>query len=90
MQIKKKTWPKYFELILKGEKTYELRIADFECQPGDTLVLQEWDPETKEYTGREITKKVGYMSKLDDFEFWPKDELEKHGLYAISLLPDQI
>jgi len=54
--IVKKCWPEYFQLILDGQKTYELRLADFKCKPGDILVLKEWSPETKEYTGREIKK----------------------------------
>ncbi len=57
MKIEKKIHPKYFQLILDGIKKYELRLADFECSEGDTLVLKEWDSETGDYTGREIEKK---------------------------------
>ena len=57
MKIPKKTWPELFEKILSGEKNFDLRLADFECQPGDILVMQEYDPKTKQYTGREIEKK---------------------------------
>ena len=63
MKIKKKVWPEYFQKILDGKKTYELRLADWECNEGDILVLQEWDPETKDYTGREIEKEVNYLNK---------------------------
>ncbi len=56
MKIEKKVWPVYFEKILSGEKNYELRLGDFECNTGDILVLKEWNPETKEYTGRVIEK----------------------------------
>jgi len=55
MIIKKKIWPEYFQLIKNGKKTFELRLADWECNEGDVLILQEWSPETKDYTGcREI------------------------------------
>lgn len=86
MKIEKKVWPEYFEKLLSGEKNYELRLGDFKPNPGDILVLREWDPKTKEYTGRFIEKEVSYSStfKLDDL-FWPKDEIEKHGLTIISL-----
>ena len=86
MNIEKKVWPKYFQAILDGKKNYELRLADWECNEGDTLILKEWDPETKEYTGREASKKVKYVAKfkIDDL-FWPKEEIEKHGLQIISL-----
>jgi len=40
MKIEKKVWPKYFQKILDGDKTFELRLADFKCNPSDVLVLQ--------------------------------------------------
>ena len=63
--IKKKTWPDYFEKILSGSKTFELRTADFDIQEGDTFILQEWDSKTKDYTGREIRKKAGFISDVE-------------------------
>lgn len=50
--IHKKIWSKYFELVKAGKKRFELRLADFDVEEGDVLVLEEWDPETKKYTGR--------------------------------------
>ena len=86
MTIEKKVWPEYFQAILDGKKNYELRLADWECSEGDTLVLKEWNPETKNYTGRQLTKKVTYVAKFDiDKLFWSKEEIEKHGLQIISL-----
>lgn len=41
MEIEKKVWPQYFEKILSGEKTFEIRLADFECGLGDVLLLKE-------------------------------------------------
>ena len=43
MEIKKKIWPQYFKKILKGDKTFELRLADFKCRRGDTLLLREFN-----------------------------------------------
>ena len=84
MKIKKKVWPEYFQKILDGKKTYELRLADWECNEGDILVLQEWDPETKEYTGREIEKEVTYVGKTKNMNFWPKEDVEKYGYQIIA------
>lgn len=84
-KITKKTWPAFFEKIISGEKTYDIRIADFECNPGDILVLQEWDPETQKYTGREIEKKVTYVGKMKDFSFWNKADIEKYGLQILAI-----
>lgn len=88
-KIEKKVWPKYFEEIIQGNKTFELRLNDFEIEKGDILFLREWDPETKEYTGRELEKKVGYVGKwkIDDLtKFWPKEDIEDKGIQVISLL----
>ena len=82
--IKKKVWPEYFQKILDGVKTYELRLADFECNPGDTLILREWNSKTKEYTGRQLEKVVTYVGKTKDMTFWSKEEVEKYGYQIIA------
>lgn len=87
-KIEKKVWPEYFEAIVKGRKTFELRLNDFDINEGDVLLLREWNPKTKEYTGREIEKVVGYVGKWKISEltqFWPKEEIEEKGLQVISL-----
>ncbi len=84
--IKKKSWPGEFEAVLNGKKKFDLRLNDFEINEGDTLILEEWDPKTKEYTGRSIEKKVAYVSKFKlDNLYWPKEEIETNGLQIISL-----
>lgn len=83
-KIEKKTWPEMFEKIKKGEKTFDARVADFKIAPGDTLVLREWNPKTKKYTGRKMEKKVTYVLKTKDVKFWKKEEIKKYGLCIIS------
>lgn len=83
-KIKKKVWPKFFEKILSGEKAFELRLADWKCNHGDILVLEEWNPKTKEYTGRKIEKKVTYVLKTKDVKFWNKEDVDKYGLQIIG------
>lgn len=84
--IKKKIWPQYFEAVASGKKKFELRLNDFEIKEGDTLSLEEWNPETKEYTVRKIEKKVTYVGrfKIDEL-FWPEEEIRKKGIQVISL-----
>ncbi len=41
-EIHKKISPEYFEKVLSREKTFEYRVNDFECEPGDILVLDEY------------------------------------------------
>ena len=84
MKIEKKVWPEYFQKIIDGVKKYELRLADFECNPGDILVLREWNPKTKEYTGRVVEKTVTYVGKTKGQTFWPKEDVEKYGFQIIA------
>ncbi len=83
--IKKKTWPEYFNAISSGKKNFELRVADFEINEGDTLILEEWDPKTKQYTGRSIEKKVGYILKFKLNDFGQEDVIKEKGVQVISL-----
>ena len=85
MKIEKKVWPEYFAKIVSGEKTFELRLADWECNSGDILVLREWDPETKDYTGQFLEKEVGYVLKTKDVKLFTPEEIEKYGFQIISL-----
>jgi len=85
-KIKKKIHPEYFDNVLSGKKKFDLRLNEFEVEEGDVLVLQEWDPESGEYTGREMEKKVVQVSrfKLADLH-WPREEVEEKGLQIMSL-----
>jgi hypothetical protein len=56
-----KTWPEYWTALDAGAKTFELRRNDRDFQPGDTLVLREWNPDSEEYTGRSLTRRVSYV-----------------------------
>ena len=75
--IKKKTWPEYFEAVLNGKKDFDMRVADFDMKEGDTLILEEWNPKTKKYTGRKIEKKAGFVGKFDLNTFAQRELLEK-------------
>lgn len=80
MRHVKKCWPEYFQSILDGTKSFEVRLADWKCEPGDELVLQEWDPASKTYTGRELSKKVNYVlttKSIEEANMWPKEEMDK-------------
>jgi len=99
-EIHKKISKKYFDLILTGQKTFEFRVADFECEPGDILVLDEYEYDNEDdssralrsATGRSIRKTVGYVGKTKDYAWLErpdvKKEVEKYGYQIISLLDD--
>ncbi|MFH1505615.1 MAG: DUF3850 domain-containing protein [archaeon] len=84
MKIEKKTWPDLFQKILDNEKTFDARLADWECKPGDILVLREYDPKTKEYTGRELEKEISFVLKTKDIKYWPEEDVEKYGFQIFS------
>jgi len=85
-RIHKKIWPEYFSFISSGEKKFEIRLDDFEAKVGDHLMLEEWDPKAKEYTGRKIEKVITSVTKIKiDKTFWSKAEIEKKGLQIFSI-----
>ena len=84
MRIEKKIHPKFFQLIIDGVKSYDLRLADFDINVGDVLVLREWNSDTKEYTGRVLEKSVTYISKTKDSKIYSKEDVEKFGYQIIS------
>jgi hypothetical protein len=61
MQHILKTWPEFFQAITNGQKNFEIRKNDRGFQSGDRVILKEWDPESMEYTGREMVFKIGFI-----------------------------
>ena len=84
MEIKKKTWPELFNAVLSGKKKLDLRLADMDVKEGDTLILEEYNPEKKEYTGRKIEKKVNFVVKTKDLKFWNEEEVDKYGYVVMG------
>ena len=83
--IKKKIWPEYFELVASGKKKFELRMNDFKVNEGDTIILEEWNQKTHQYTGRTIKKNVEYVLKFGLNDFGQKNEIEQKGLVIIQM-----
>ncbi len=86
--IKKKIWPEYFESVASGKKKFELRLNDVPIEAGDTLILEEWDPQTKAYTGRTHEKQVTLATIFTPAElqkFWPQADIDKYGLRILSI-----
>ena len=54
----------YFVHVMNNTKRFEVRNNDRQFKLNDTLVLQEWDPINKGYTGRQITRQVLYILPL--------------------------
>jgi len=74
-----------FAAILAGKKTFDLRLADFKVKAGDILVLREYDPKTKTYTGRVLEKQITYVLKTKDIKFWNEEEVKKFGYVVMGI-----
>ena len=72
-----KILPEYFDAVISGEKTFELRVNDRNFKKGDYLALNEyWDGK---YTSRSCMVYVDYI--LDDSFLLPE------GMVAMSIKP---
>lgn len=56
-----KTIQPYFDKVNNNEKGFELTKMDRDYEIGDTLILQEYDPYTNTYSGREVNRVIGYI-----------------------------
>lgn len=55
----------YFDRLLDGTKTFEVRKDDRGFKVGDSLWLREWCP-NRGFSGRCLRKRVGFMFRWDD------------------------
>ena len=86
MKIEKKVQHEYFEAILEGRKQFELRLADFKYEPGDTLVLLEQEKDGRTLSGRKLECEILFTLNTKIAEkFWTEKQIDKHGLIVISL-----
>jgi hypothetical protein len=88
-----KTWPQYFQCLLSGQKTFEVRKDDRGYQSGDLLVLCEFDPNDckhhltectltcQAYSGREMRFRIGFIYRH------APDWLDCGEYVVMSLLP---
>lgn len=85
-RIEKKVQSRYFQMVLDGKKRYEIRLVDFDYEPGDVLVLKEQVDGGTELTGRELeTEILQHINTKEAEQFWPKEDIEKYGLLVLSL-----
>ncbi len=85
MEIRKKCWPDLFEKVKSGKKNVDVRLADFDVKEGDTLILEEFDPKTRTYTGRKLTKHVRNVNKVHLLDFHTPEEIKEFGHWIIEL-----
>lgn len=83
--VEKKIWPEFFRRVKARTKNVEIRLADFRIAKGDALLLREWDPKKRRYTGRTVRRRVRAVHRVDLFTFHSAALLRRYGVYAIEL-----
>ena len=58
-----KSWPSSFQKVWDGKKRAEFRVNDRAYKEADILVMQEWDRDTEQYTGRELVAIITCVNK---------------------------
>jgi hypothetical protein len=56
-----KILPEFYEDVMSGFKTFEVRKADRDFRVGDLIKLNEWDEYEKKYTGSSMICTIGYV-----------------------------
>lgn len=86
-EIKKKCWSEWFDKFVSGERQFELRLADFQLNSGDVLVMEEFDPKTKSYTGRVARFKCARVehSAQNPLQFYNTEDVKRSGFWIIKL-----
>lgn len=77
--------PVYFDAVVSGRKTFEIRFNDRNFLEGDLVRLREYGPASKdtrgialmEYSGREAVYRIGYVT----------NHRQIAGYVVMSLLP---
>ena len=62
-----KTWTSFFDAVLDGTKTFEVRRNDRGFKVGDRLDLMEFSPESNSYTGRHCHRFISYILDANPF-----------------------
>jgi len=74
-----KTFPDFFNAVISGKKTFEVRKADRDFRVGDMLALNEYDPEAKVYTRNSCLVYIDYILS--------NEEYTKSGYVVMSIKP---
>ena len=73
-----------FEKITSGDKNFEIRLDDFNIEPGDIMELIEWDPITNNPTGRKMNKTARFVLKTKELPYWQQEKIDKYGYQVIG------
>ena len=84
--IEKLTWQPLFDEVKSGQKTFDVRLGNMKVKEGDVIRFIEYNPETDE-RGAWFDRKVVKVLRTKKFEFWSKEDMDKHGFVVMGLKP---
>lgn len=84
-----KCWPEYFQAVLDGRKTFEIRRDDRGFGAGDLLLLRECSVEGH-YSGRSLTRTVSYVTSFQQREDYVVLALAPPDLAPLEALADEL
>lgn len=93
MKHELKIWPQYYCRVADGSKTFEVRKNDRGFQPGDTVVLREWDASLLERNREAYERafRAGYSGAvLEPSGFTDSAKLEFKIGYVLPLDADRV
>lgn len=76
-----KTLSPYYENVVSGRKTFEVRLNDRGFKVGDKLLLKEYEPVSNTYSGRESLFEIAYIVDLK--RLWIINE----NIVVMSIIP---
>lgn len=92
-----KTRPPFFQAILNGSKTFEVRLDDGRnFQVGDVLALEEWDDWDKVRTGRVVHRQISFILAAAQFPAYLQPGVVVMGLWRprsvppVEAVPDRV
>lgn len=81
-----KIYPSYFQMKMEGNKNWELRENDRGFKTGDLLILKEWNPVLKRYSGRQIIDIVTAVTGANELLFNGQNVLpENYALLSTTI-----
>ena len=81
-----KILPQYYAAVADGTKTFEIRKNDRDYQAGDIVTLKEYNEGTKEYTGNELSFKIGFVTdygQVNDYVVFSIQPLKQY-IYVVE------
>lgn len=79
-----KTWPGFFDKVVSGQKTFEVRLDDRGgFLRGQMVLLREFEPKSCEYSGRWLLCEITYVLP-DPFQFGVAADYAVFGIRVLA------